>query len=166
MEPEFHQVYIALGSNVGDRAAHFELAIEALAEFVTVTERSPIYETEPWGFYDQRDFLNQVVGGETGLSPNDLMRQLKTIERNLGREENFTNGPRVIDLDLLFYDQIVIETATLTIPHPRMRGRAFVLRPLADLAPDLRHPGFNKTVSELLAETDQQGIKPFFINGT
>ena len=130
-----------------------------------VTERSPIYETEPWGYYDQRDFFNQVIGGETGLSPNDLMRQLKTIERDLGREKNFTNGPRAIDLDLLFYDQLVLETTTLTIPHPRMRGRAFVLRPLADLAPDLRHPGFNLTVKELLAETDQGGINPFVIRG-
>ena len=166
METELHQVYIALGSNVGDRAAHFELAIEALGKFVMVTERSPIYETEPWGYYDQRDFLNQVVGGETDISPNDLMRQLKIIERDLGREKNFTNGPRVIDLDLLFYDQLVIETATLTIPHPRMRGRAFVLRPLADLDPDLRHPVYELTVSELLAETDQGGINPFDSSGT
>ena len=161
MEPELHQVYVALGSNVGDRAAHFEQALEALAEFVTVTERSPIYETEPWGFDDQRDFLNQVVGGETRLSPNDLMRQLKTMERDLGREKNFTNGPRAIDLDLLFYDQLAMETPILSIPHPRMRGRAFVLRPLADLAPDLRHPILNLTVNELLAETNQGGIKPF-----
>lgn len=166
METELHQVYIALGSNVGDRATHFELAIEALGKFVMVTERSPIYETEPWGYYDQRDFLNQVVGGETDISPNDLMRQLKIIERDLGREKNFTNGPRVIDLDLLFYDQLVIETATLTIPHPRMRGRAFVLRPLADLDPDLRHPVYELTVSELLAETDQGGINPFDSSGT
>jgi 7,8-dihydro-6-hydroxymethylpterin-pyrophosphokinase len=89
------------------------------------------------------------------------MRKLKIIESDLGREKNFTNGPRVIDLDLLFYDQLVIETPILTIPHPRMRGRAFVLRPLADLAPDLRHPVLNLNVNELLEETNQQGIKPF-----
>jgi len=161
MDPELHQVYIALGSNVGDRAAHFELALGALGKFVTVTERSPIYETEPWGYDDQQDFLNQVVSGETRLSPYELMGKLKIIESDLGREKNFTNGPRVIDLDLLFYDQLAMETPTLTIPHPRMRGRAFVLRPLADLAPDLRHPGLNLTVNELLTETNQQGIKPF-----
>jgi 2-amino-4-hydroxy-6-hydroxymethyldihydropteridine diphosphokinase len=166
MYPELHQVYIALGSNVGDRAAHFGLAKEALAAFVSITEQSPIYETKPWGYQDQRDFLNQVVSGETGLTPHDLMQQLKTIEQTLGREKNFTNGPRVIDLDLLFYDHLVVQTPTLTIPHPRMRGRAFVLYPLADLAPDLRHPIFKKTIRELLAETDQHGISTFVNNKT
>ncbi len=166
MSPKLHQVYIALGSNVGDRAGNFRQAIDALAEFVSITRKSPIYETKPWGYQNQRDFLNQVVSGETGLTPLDLMQQLKTIEQDLGREKNFTNGPRVIDLDLLFYDNLIVETPTLSIPHPRMRGRAFVLCPLADLAPDLRHPIFKKTVRELLAETDQQGISTFIINET
>jgi 2-amino-4-hydroxy-6-hydroxymethyldihydropteridine diphosphokinase len=154
-----HTIYLALGTNLGDRLSNLENAIGAMPPKISPLERSPVYETPPWGYTDQPAFLNQVIKAETDLAPQDLLRTLKNLETRLGREPTFKYGPRLIDLDILFYDQVVMETAALTIPHPRMAERAFVLAPLADLAPDLRHPTLQKTALELLAAVDSSGVK-------
>ena len=153
-----HTVYIALGTNIGDRAVNMQQALKELESIMQVEERSPIYETPPWGLVDQPDFLNQVVRGETELSPVELIKALKEIEAEMGRVPTIRYGPRLIDLDLLLYDDLVFETEKLSIPHPRMRGRAFVLVPLADLAPEIIHPVYGETVIEMLAEVDPAGI--------
>lgn len=153
-----HTVYIALGTNIGDRAENMQQALKELESIMQVEERSPIYETPPWGLVDQPDFLNQVVRGETELSPVELIKALKEIESEMGRVPTIRYGPRLIDLDLLLYDDLVFETEKLSIPHPRMRGRAFVLVPLADLAPEIIHPVYGETVIEMLAEVDPAGI--------
>ncbi len=150
--------YIALGTNLGNRLANLRAAIAAFVPEIVVTAESHVYETPPWGYEDQPAFLNMVVKAETGLGPESLLKNLKQLEVELGREQNFRWGPRLIDLDILFYDNMVIDTPPLVIPHPRLHERAFVLVPLADVAPDLIHPIFQKSVSQLLAEVDRQGI--------
>lgn len=144
-------VFIALGSNLGDRAANLHRALAALAPVLHVERISGLYETEPWGVTDQPWFYNLVIAGTTGRSPAALLDDLKAIERATGRRETVRYGPRLIDLDLLFYEQLVIETNRLTLPHPRLHERRFVLRPLAEIAPDLIHPRLQTSVRDLLA---------------
>ncbi len=155
-----HKLYIALGSNLGDRQANLQAAIQALPPRVHVLRLSPIYVTTPWGYRDQPDFLNMVLQAETDLSPKQIMVYLKDLEALLGRQVTFKNGPRVIDLDLLFYDDLVLENNGLTIPHAGMAERAFVLVPLADLAPDFIHPVHQQTVKSLLSGVDTHGVRP------
>lgn len=156
-----HTVYLALGTNINDRFAHLQAAVAALPPVVRVMAESPIYETEPWGFTDQPAFLNQVISAKTQLEPLKLLAHLKQLETNLGRTPTFRYGPRQIDIDILFYDDIILASPELEIPHPRLQERAFVLVPLADLAPDLQHPLLGKTVRELLASVDTKGVKPY-----
>lgn len=160
-----HKLYLALGSNIGDRAANLQAAIKAVKPEVNATRCSPVYETPPWGYHDQPRFLNQVVEAETDLAPSDLLDHLKRIEKLLGRERTFKNGPRIIDLDIIFYNDLVINTPPLVIPHPHMSERAFVLIPLAAIAPNLKHPIFKVTVAEMLEKVDSSGISEFSPEG-
>jgi len=161
-----HRVYLALGTNLGDRLTNLRAALGALAPQVIVRAESLVYETEPWGYADQPAFLNQVVHAETELSPLELLTHLKALEQALGRVPTFRNGPRLIDLDILFYDDLVLDTSTssvppLVIPHPRLHERAFVLVPLADLAPGLVHPRLGRSVSQLVETVDRRGVSLF-----
>ncbi len=152
--------YIALGSNLGDRAANLKAALELLESAeLHVLRRSSLYETAPQGLLDQPWFLNQVIEAETTLLPRQLLKRLLNIERELGRKRSIRNGPRTIDLDIVLYGSSVIRTAELTVPHPRMKKRRFVLEPLAELAPDLRHPESKLTMRELLARVQDQPVR-------
>jgi len=122
---------------------------------------SPVYETEPWGYADQPPFLNMALCAATDLSPRDLLGRLKDIEATLGRIPSFRNGPRLIDLDILFYDDLVLDTPALVIPHPRLHERAFVLIPLAEIAPGLVHPALGLSVAQLVETVDRRGVSLF-----
>jgi 2-amino-4-hydroxy-6-hydroxymethyldihydropteridine diphosphokinase len=131
------RAYLGLGTNLGDRAAHLEEAVRRLGELGSVAERSDVMETAPWGYADQPDFLNMVVALDTTLSPMELLSAVKRIEREMGRVPTIRYGPRTIDIDLLVYGDATVEIPELTVPHPRMHERAFVMEPLAQIAPDL-----------------------------
>jgi 2-amino-4-hydroxy-6-hydroxymethyldihydropteridine diphosphokinase len=151
--------YIALGSNLGDKEKNIRRAIGLLEEKCKVLETSPLYKTEPVGYKNQDWFLNCVVEIETGFEPKALLLFLKTIEKKLGRKKTINNGPRTIDLDILFYEDKVINEKDLTIPHPRLHERLFVLKPLYDLCPDFIHPSLNKSVKETLSDLDDKKEK-------
>ena len=154
------QVFLALGTNIGDRETNLRKARKTLAPKVTIIKESPIYITPPWGFEDQPDFLNQVLEVQTKMGPGRLLRYLKRIEKKMGRLETFRNGPRLIDLDILFYGQRVIDRSKLNIPHPRLHERAFVLIPLSDIAPDFVHPVLGMTVESMLSKINSEGVRP------
>ena len=139
------RVFIGLGTNLGERFENLARARALLAERVVVKAVSSVYETKPWGYLDQPDFLNQVIEVETDLTPTKLLNLLKRVEKKMGRERNFRNGPRLIDLDILLFGDRVLHTARLNIPHPQITERAFVLVPLAEIAPELVHPVLGKT---------------------
>ncbi|MGB8473137.1 MAG: 2-amino-4-hydroxy-6-hydroxymethyldihydropteridine diphosphokinase [Candidatus Acidiferrum sp.] len=143
--------YLALGSNLGDREANLRAAMAAFEPAgVHLKRSSSLYETEPVDYLDQPWFLNCVVEAETDLDPHALLEALHALESQLGGKKEFAKGPRKLDLDILLYDLETIDTPGLQIPHPRMLCRRFVLAPLAEIAPNLRHPAWHSTVTDLL----------------
>ena len=156
-----HIIYLALGSNMDDRLANLKQAISSLPPQMEVKAKSRVYETPPWGYEDQPMFLNQVLKAKTYLEPEPLLRHIKRLEVALGRKASFRNGPRLIDIDILFYDDLVLETPELILPHPRLHERGFVLLPMMDIAPDLVHPVKNKSIREMVAFCDVGNIKQF-----
>jgi 2-amino-4-hydroxy-6-hydroxymethyldihydropteridine diphosphokinase len=157
------QVYLSLGSNVGDREANLREAIAALpAAGVRVKKVSSLYETEPVDLREQPWFLNCVVEGQTDVAAPELLRSLREIETRMGSKKLVAKGPRLMDMDILLYGSETIDTPDLQVPHPRMLLRRFVLVPLAEIAPALRHPSWRKTVSELAATTtDRSEVRKF-----
>jgi 2-amino-4-hydroxy-6-hydroxymethyldihydropteridine diphosphokinase len=155
--------YLSLGSNRGDRAHYIARAIEALgANGIKVIRQSCLCETEPVETTSKAWFLNCVIEAKTKLLPPQLMHTLLDIERSLGRRRRVLRGPRFIDMDILLYDDSVVSTGQLEIPHPRMAQRRFVLVPFAEIAPEARHPVFKKTIAELLEETpDRSEVRSY-----
>lgn len=155
-------IYLALGSNLGDRVGNLKSAVERLSQKVNMKKVSSVYETEPVYYKEQPLYLNAVLSAVTELEPSELLHFVKGIESDLGRQPSFRNAPRLIDVDILFYGSKVVQTEELTIPHPRIAERAFVLVPLAEIAPKLVHPVTHNKVSRLLAEVEGvDGVKKF-----
>ena len=153
-------VYLGLGSNVGDREQTLQAAIDRLqSPELRITRVSSVYETEPQQRRNQRWFLNLVVEAETDLFPRQLLGRIARIEQQLGRRRLLANGPRTIDIDILFYGSFVVATPGLQIPHPRFAERRFVLAPMAELAPELRDPRTRRTMREMLPATAGQGVR-------
>lgn len=146
------EAYIAFGSNIGDREENINKAFEILKQKLRIIKRSSLYETKPMYFKKQNWFLNGVVKADTELLPKELLDFLKNIEKELGRKAVERNGPRIIDLDILFYADQIVNEDDLIIPHPKIAERAFVLVPLIEIAPNLIHPVYKKTILKLLSE--------------
>jgi 2-amino-4-hydroxy-6-hydroxymethyldihydropteridine diphosphokinase len=154
------RVFLALGSNIGDREANLRKAIEALrAPDFEIVSISPVYETAPQGYANQGWFLNLVLEAQTTLLPLRLLARCQKVERSLGRKREIVNGPRTIDVDVLFYGNSAIRGSGLQVPHPRYAERRFVLAPLVDIAPDLRDPVTHRAMRELLPKTEDQPIR-------
>ena len=147
-----HLAYIGFGSNIGDRITYIQNSLHSLSEVegISLKTVSSIYKTEPVGNVEQDDFLNGVVSLETTLTPHTLLYTLKDIEISIGRQHRNRWGPREIDMDLIIYDDLCLQTPDLTIPHPEMHLRRFVLAPLAEIIPNLTHPVLNKSILSLL----------------
>ena len=154
-------IYLGLGTNLGDRAANLQAAVIGLAKELVITAVSPLYQTAPWGVTDQPDFINMCLAAETALSPIELLTFIKDLEVEIGRLPSKRWGPRLIDIDLLFYANQILETENLKIPHPELAERAFVLCPLADIAPNFVHPVLRQTIAALAAKVGDEGIRPF-----
>lgn len=149
-------VFLGLGTNLGDREANLRAALRMLRDVVRIEAVSAVYESEPVGYRAQPDFWNLVVRAMTRLEPLALLEAVRGIERALGREPSFRNAPRVMDIDLLLYDDVELDLPELTLPHPRMLERAFVLKPLAELAPDAVHPRTGRTFREHAAGAERR----------
>jgi 2-amino-4-hydroxy-6-hydroxymethyldihydropteridine diphosphokinase len=153
--------YIGIGSNLGNRQENCLRAIELLQKKgIIVTKRSSLYKTEPWGVKDQPRFINMAIEIDTSLEPKELLKILKNIEKELGREKSSKWGPRIIDLDILLFDDIILNENNLKIPHPLMQERDFVLRPLCEIAPDIYHPLLKLSMYELMQKIHRKSQEP------
>ena len=152
------RIYLSLGTNLGDRRANLRQAIALLRVEMEVTAVSPLYQTAPWGVTDQPDFLNLCVAAITDKPPQQLLSCLKSIEAELGRKTSYRWGPRLIDIDILFYDDLILQDEALTIPHASIADRAFVLAPLADIAPDLIHPQTAVSIQTMRDKLDKTAV--------
>jgi 2-amino-4-hydroxy-6-hydroxymethyldihydropteridine diphosphokinase len=154
------RVYLGLGINLGEREQNLTIALARLQERLRLVAVSSLYETVPWGVADQPPFLNAAVAAETDLSPAELLVFIKGVEREMGRQPSGHWGPRLIDIDILLYGDLVLQTPDLVIPHPRLAERAFVLVPLAEIAPDAVHPVYQQTLQALLARVSgREGVQ-------
>jgi 2-amino-4-hydroxy-6-hydroxymethyldihydropteridine diphosphokinase len=148
-----NKVYLLIGGNIGDRMANLAMAVQLIEKYLgKLLQISSIYETAAWGNTDQADFLNQAICIETQLAPTQLMTQILDIEKKMGRARNIPLGPRIIDIDILYYNDAIVENELVSIPHPRISARKFVLYPLVEIAPNYLHPILHKTNSLLLKE--------------
>lgn len=152
-------IYLSLGTNLGDRQHNLQQALSGLAAFMTITAVSPVYETRPWGpIQDQPNFYNLCLGGDTSLSPTPFLAESKRLEEKIGRVDGTRWGPRLIDIDLLFHGRTIMREELLILPHRQLAQRAFVLVPLADIAPEFTHPQSGQTVRDMLALLPQKDI--------
>lgn len=153
------EIFLSLGTNLGDRLDNLRRALQCLTPQVHILQLSSIYETPPWGYTEQPAFLNLVLRGETELEPQALLDFLKSCEQKLGRQPSFRYGPRLIDLDILAYEDRILETPGLILPHPHLHERAFVLVPLCEIAPNWKHPRLGRSALDLLTACDTTGIR-------
>ena len=156
-----HTVYLSLGTNLGNRPVNLKQALASLPPQMTIKAKSKVYETPPWGYTNQDNFLNQAVKVTTYLEPEALLKHIKRLEVALGRKATFQYGPRLIDIDILFYDDEILEMDSLTIPHPDLHKRGFILMPMMDIASDHMHPVMKRKIRELIGFCDLGGIVEF-----
>ena len=151
-------IYLSLGTNLGNKKENIDKAIELLKQKINIINTSKTYETKPFGYKDQDNFNNLVLKATTILQPQELLFFTQFIEQQLGRKVTFRNGPRIIDIDILFYSDLVQDSNDLTIPHPNLQERDFILQPLSEIEPDLIHPILNKTIKELEKEVKDRYV--------
>ncbi len=158
-----NKAFLLIGGNLGNREENFETAKKLISQYCgPITKSSLLYETAPWGKTDQPSFLNQALETETGLNAKQLMKKILKIEKMMGRERKEKYGPRIIDIDILLFNQDQYDYSFLKIPHPEMQNRRFALVPLADIAPDFQHPVLKKSISQLLKECpDKSEVKKY-----
>lgn len=145
-------VHLSLGTNMGERAKNLQIALDEINKITQINKKSKTYQTSPVGFRDQEDFFNMAIEIQTELNPIELIVKLQEIEHKMGRQREIPNGPRIIDLDIIFFNNQIINNPDLKIPHPRMHKRNFVLEPLNEISPTKKHPLLNQTVEQLYQE--------------
>lgn len=156
-QKKYINTFLSIGSNMGDRAANLKVAIALIEKNIgKIAKKSHVYETQPWGEPNQESFFNQVIMINTSLEPRDMLEKISRIEWEMGRERKEKWGPRIIDVDILFYGKRIVRDKGLEIPHPELHKRGFVLVPMMEIAPELEHPVLHKPIDELYMECEDQ----------